>query len=108
MTRRLIAVPAFGDYLTKCTGAILAKRINWKGCPVPCSILARFKLNENGTVSEVEVSGDTNAPVAPVIMKGIKKCSPFSEWPKRMRSVVGKSYLEMYINYGYLDPPGTR
>jgi len=108
ITRKLIAVPAFRDYLTKCDGRILAKNINPKGSRTLFTILARYKLNDNGTVSEVEISGDTNAPAAPFILKAIRECSPFPKWPKGMRSAIGKPFLESYIDYACVPPPGTR
>ena len=106
--KKLVAVPEFKDYLTKCSRRILAKNINPKGSRTLFAILARFKLNDNGTISEVEISGDTNAPSAPFILKAIRECSPFPKWPKRMRSAVGKPFLEIYIDYGCVPPPGTR
>ena len=105
MTRKLRVVPAFGDYLAKCTGAIVQKPVKWKGSPVGTDIIARFKLHEDGSVSAIELSGKTNAPAAPSIIKNIKSCSPFPRWPDGMRSAARKPYLEIYVHYSVSRPP---
>ena len=104
MTKKLRAVPAFADYLAKCTTAIVQKLVKWKGSPVGTFIVARFKLHEDGIVSTIELSGNTNAPAAPSIRKNIKSCSPFPRWPDGMRSAAGNTYLEIYVHYGYSVP----
>ena len=106
MTRKLRVVPAYGDYLAKCEAAILAKPINGKGSPRNTMIFARFKLHEEGTVKDIEISGNTNAPVAARVIKTIRSCSPFPKWPDGMRSVVGKPYLSIYLHFGFnVNPP---
>ena|SRR5579859_3708781 len=100
MTRKLMVVPAFGNYLAKCTGAIVQKPVKRRGSPVGAIIVARFKLHDNGIVSEIELSGSTNTKAAPSIVKNIKRCSPFPPWPDGMRSAAGKPYLEIYIHFG--------
>jgi len=106
MTRKLRAFPAYIDYLVKCEDAILAKPINDKGSQRNTVIFARFKLHQDGTVKDIEVSGDTNAPVAARVIKTIRSCSPFPRWPDGMLSVVGKPYLRVYIHFGFnMKPP---
>jgi len=105
--KKLMAVPAFGDYLAKCTGAIVLKPVKWDGSPVGTFIVARFKLREDGIVSAIELSGSTNTPAAAGITKNIKSCSPFPRWPDGMRFAVDKPYLEIYVHYGYCHPPGN-
>ena len=107
VTKKLRAVPAFGDYLAKCTGTIVQKPVKWKGSPEGTFIVARFKLHEDGIVSAIELSGSTNTPAAPSIIKNIKSCSPFRGWPAGMRSAVGKPYLEIYVHYGFGRPPDS-
>jgi hypothetical protein len=100
MTKKLNAVPAFGNYLDKYTTAIVQKPVKRRGAPAGAVIVARFKLHESGIVSEIELSGSTNTPAAQSIVKNIKRCSPFPPWPDGMRSAVGKPYLEIYIHFG--------
>ena len=107
LTKKLRAVSAFGDYQAKCTGAIVQKPVKWKGSPVGTFIVARFKLHENGIVSMIELSGSTNTPAAPSIIRNIRNCSPFPRWPEGMRSAAGKPYLEIYVHYGFSRPPAT-
>jgi hypothetical protein len=107
-TKKLNAVPAFGNYLDKCTRAIVQKPVKRRGVPAGAVIVARFKLHESGIVSEIEtateqgniltVSGSTNNPAARSVVKNIKRCSPFPPWPDGMRSAAGKPYLEIYIH----------
>ena len=105
MTRKLRVVPEYGDYLAKCTDAILAKQVNDKGSPRNTVIFARFKLHEGGTVKDIEISGNTNAPVAARVIKTIRSCTPFPKWPDGMRSVVGKPYLRIYFHFGFKGNP---
>jgi hypothetical protein len=105
LTKKLRVVPSFGDFLAKCTGVIVQKPVKWKGSPLGTFIVARFKLHEDGTVSAIELSGSSNTPAAPSIIKNIKSCSPFPRWPNGMRSAAVKQYLEIYVHYGLSRGP---
>jgi hypothetical protein len=106
MTRKLKAFPAYIDYLVKCQDAIIATPIKDKGSRRNTMIDARFMLGEDGTVKDIEISGATNAPVAPRVIKAIRSCSPFPKWPSGMLAVVGKPYLRMYMHFGFnMKPP---
>jgi len=105
LTKKLSVVPAFRDYLAKCSTAIVQKPVKWKGSPVGTYIVTRYKLHENGAVSGIELSGNTNTPAALSIVKNITSCSPFPAWPNGMRSAAGKPYLEMYLHCGFARPP---
>jgi len=102
------AVPECRDYDAKLISDIANK---WFGLldtnrfhhPDNGTIVARFKLHQDGNVSDIKISGNTNALVAPFCIQAIKDCSPFPKWPDKMRSIVGQDYRE--INYTFnLNP----
>jgi hypothetical protein len=75
--------------------------------PRDTKILARFKLHQDGRISDVTISGDTNALVAPCCIKALKECPPLPKWPEKMRAIVGDDNFIIYIDFGYnMTPPG--
>jgi hypothetical protein len=106
---KLETIPECRDYLGKYNTAISAKCSNFdtKSSPHDTMIQVRFILHQDGSVSDIVISGDTSAPVAPMCIKAIKDCSPFPKWPDKMRSIVGKDYLEIHYHFGFnMTPPG--
>jgi hypothetical protein len=65
-------------------------------------IVARFKLHQDGTVSDIKTSGNTNALAAPLCIQAIQDCSPFPKWPDKMRSIVGQDYRDIDFTF-YLN-----
>jgi hypothetical protein len=72
-------------------------------------IEAKFKLHQDGSVSDISVvyyrgstaSGSTKALVTSIWTQVVKDCSPFSPWPDKMRSIVGRESLDIYFGFGF-------
>jgi hypothetical protein len=58
-------------------------------------VIATFNLQNDGSVNDIIISGDTNSIVASFLVQAIKDCAPFPRWPDQMRSVVKQSYREI-------------
>ena len=68
-------------------------------------VVAKFILHEDGSVTDIKISGDTNALVAPFCIQAIKDCSPFPKWPDAMCSIVKTNYREInFTFYVYQQP----
>ena len=105
----LMAVPECRDYMEKIIKTISAKSSACDSIPSPHDtlIVARFNLHQDGSVTDIAISGNTNAPVAPALVQALKKCSPFPSWPNIMRPVVGKDFCEIYYRFGFnMTSPG--
>jgi hypothetical protein len=75
--------------------------------PHDTKVVVKFTLHQDGRVSDVVTSGDTNALVAPLCIRAITDHSPFSKWPSQMRPVVGRDHFEIYFHFGFnMTPPG--
>ena len=69
-------------------------------------VIAGFKLFQDGNISDIKISGDTNLVVAPLCIQAIKDCSPFLKWPDTMRSTVETNYREVnFTFYVNQQPP---
>jgi hypothetical protein len=64
-------------------------------------VYVRFRIHQDGTVSDVSLSGATNSLVAPLCKRRIEGCSPFPKWPKKMASIIGKDYWEIFYDFGF-------
>ncbi|HEX3855854.1 MAG TPA: hypothetical protein VHY30_00990 [Verrucomicrobiae bacterium] len=105
---KLVKIPKCRAYLDKYTSAISAKfsDSDTKSSPHDTIITAKFNLHQNGDVSDITVSGNTNSPAASICIKAIRECSPFPKWPDKMRLIVGKDYLEIHYSFGFnMTPP---
>jgi hypothetical protein len=106
---RLQTVPECRAYTEKFMTTISQGVRAYDATKVPhdTMIVARFKLHQDGSVSDIVISGNTNAPVAPLCIRAIKDSSPFPKWPSKMRPIVGREYLEIYYRFGFnMTPPG--
>jgi hypothetical protein len=100
---RLQKIPECRAYNEKFVSAISAKTsaLDASSSPHDTMILATVKFHQDGNVSDITISGNTNAPIAQLCIKAIKDCSPFPKWPDKMRSIAGKEYLEIHFNFGF-------
>jgi hypothetical protein len=104
----LWAVPECREYMD-----IVYKRIGARSTdcdsissPHDTMITAKFDLHQDGTISDVAITRNTNAPVAPCMVQAIKNCSPFPRWSEKMRSIVGQDYFIIYYPFGFnVTPP---
>ena len=69
--------------------------------PHDTMIDARYILHQDGAISDVTISGNTNAPIGPSLVQAIRSCSPFLKWPDNMRSIVGEDHFVVYCHYGF-------
>jgi len=65
-------------------------------------LVVAFKLYQDGNVSDIKLSGNTNALAAPCCVQAIKDCSPFPKWPDVMRSIVNTNFREINFTF-YLN-----
>jgi lipoprotein NlpI len=63
------------------------------------NIVATFKLHRDGSVSDIEISGNSNSPIAPFCVQAIMDCSPFPKWPDKMHPVAGQDYRKIKFTF---------
>jgi tetratricopeptide (TPR) repeat protein len=68
-------------------------------------IVVKFILHQDGSVSDVEISGNSNSRAAPLCEQAITDCSPFPKWPDEMRSITGTDRREIKFTFSVGLPP---
>ena len=75
----------------------------------PKEITATFRLHPDGSVSDINLSGDTNSVADLLCWRSINDCAPFPKWPEKMHPNAGKDYREVklifYANQKPDKPP---
>jgi len=63
-------------------------------------IIAKFNVSQDGSVSNIKLSGSTDSLVAPLCARAIADCSPFPPWPDSLRSGMSQdSHREMSLTF---------
>jgi outer membrane biosynthesis protein TonB len=62
-------------------------------------VIVKFRLHDDGRVSDIELAGKTNSIFAPVCVEAVKNCSPFAKWSNDMRFMVGTNYREINFTF---------
>jgi hypothetical protein len=105
---KLYEIQECNDYLEQISSRI-SKTISAcdsSSSPSDTIINAKFLLHQDGSISDITISGNTNAPIAQCVMQAIKSSSSSQKWPDKMRSIVGKDVLEWGHLFGFnMTPP---
>jgi hypothetical protein len=106
MMDKLNKVPECRTYLKRAMEPIQMPAYDARSLPHDFVVVVGFKLHEDGSVSDLAATQNTNSPVASLCIRAIKNRSPFPKWPSQMRSVVGHDYFEIYYRFGWnMTPP---
>jgi lipoprotein NlpI len=73
--------------------------------PEAGNIVAKFRLHQDGTVTDIKVSGNTNPRANWICEQAIIECSPFPKWSDKMRSSVGQDYRDITYKFYIGRPP---
>lgn len=110
-TRREIGIKLYedqecADYLEQVSSNFFKITCDGSSSPADTMIKVKFTLHQNGSISDVTISGNTNVPAASCLVQVVKNWPPFQKWPDKMSSIVGKDTWEMSCNFGFnMTPP---
>ena len=107
---KLYEDPECNDCLDQITASIFKKTDTCNGSSSPKDTMLKVKyiLNQKGNISDIVITGNTNAPVALCLIQAIKNCPAFPKWPDKMRAIVGKVSRETGIDFGFnMTPPSS-
>ena len=106
MMEKLEKVPECLEYLRRAMEPIHRPDYEARSLPHDFVVVVRFKLHEDGSISDLATTQNTNSPVAPLCVRAIENRAPFPKWPSKMRSIVGQDYFEIYYRFGWnMTPP---
>ncbi|HEU5397389.1 MAG TPA: hypothetical protein VFV81_09490, partial [Verrucomicrobiae bacterium] len=65
-------------------------------------VTVRFHLNDDGTVSQMEVLNSNVGEVFTLVCRdSIEQSAPFGAWPEDMRRLVAMNYREITFTFYY-------